>query len=385
MATTPTQLPIPSEKPQDLKFNAGKIDEFVTSMGWTYTDRFGVKHYTIEGVRHIAELGFAAQLLSQEQRFNLFIQNSGYEVIGDYEDGPLTITEYNQLIRYDGELWKITAATDIPFTTTGNDTTSWSVDSVHFVSVGDAALRQTLFGNDMVNLSPLYYGAKGDGLTDDTSAFTLLESETENRIIDLSGKNYAVDFLPSKNKYVNGIFQINGVKAPPNGELFKSNQLNSNTRATAFDSAASLIYQWRLTSTWLRGEDKNAVQSLAFDEKNRFIYAMYETSTYGGSSVIYRMPMDWGGNLERPLWGADADVRVGHQGMGIENGRDGKTYLWATKRYNSTVPASNDPQAGCKVIRFPLDGVPSYSTDSGAVNPWEGRGGVYFESVQEFI
>lgn len=53
--TTPTQLPVPSEKPQDLKFNAGKIDEFVTSMGWTYTDRFGNKHYTIEGVNYLAQ------------------------------------------------------------------------------------------------------------------------------------------------------------------------------------------------------------------------------------------------------------------------------------------------------------------------------------------
>ncbi|MYL93749.1 hypothetical protein GTI95_15325 [Citrobacter werkmanii] len=55
MATTPTQLPVPSEKPQDLKFNAGKIDEFVTSMGWTYTDRFGSKHYTIEGINYLAQ------------------------------------------------------------------------------------------------------------------------------------------------------------------------------------------------------------------------------------------------------------------------------------------------------------------------------------------
>lgn len=55
MPTTPTQLPVPSEKPQDLKFNAGKIDELVTSMGWTYTDRFGNKHYTIEGVNYLAQ------------------------------------------------------------------------------------------------------------------------------------------------------------------------------------------------------------------------------------------------------------------------------------------------------------------------------------------
>lgn len=55
MATQPTQDAVPSESPRDLKFNAGKIDEFVTSMGWTYTDRFGVKHYTIEGINYLAQ------------------------------------------------------------------------------------------------------------------------------------------------------------------------------------------------------------------------------------------------------------------------------------------------------------------------------------------
>ncbi|HCO6569839.1 TPA: tail fiber domain-containing protein [Escherichia coli] len=90
------------------------------------------------------EQAFSAQLLTQEQRFNTFIQNSGYDVIGEYTDGPLTIDEYNQLIRYNNELWKLTAATELPFTTTGNDASSWATDSTHFVSVGDAALRQEL-------------------------------------------------------------------------------------------------------------------------------------------------------------------------------------------------------------------------------------------------
>ena len=60
MTTTPTQLPVPSEKPQDLKFNAGKIDEFVTSKQREYEDRFGGKHYTIEGLRWVAQQAISA-------------------------------------------------------------------------------------------------------------------------------------------------------------------------------------------------------------------------------------------------------------------------------------------------------------------------------------
>lgn len=48
--TTPSQVPVPSEKPQDLLFNAGKIDEVVTGTNTTYTDRLGGVHYTITGL-----------------------------------------------------------------------------------------------------------------------------------------------------------------------------------------------------------------------------------------------------------------------------------------------------------------------------------------------
>ncbi len=53
MPTQPTNLPVPSESPRDLKFNAGKIDEFVTSLAQQYIDRFGNVHYTIEGLRQL--------------------------------------------------------------------------------------------------------------------------------------------------------------------------------------------------------------------------------------------------------------------------------------------------------------------------------------------
>lgn len=120
MATQPTKNPVPSESPRDLKFNAGKIDEFVTSPSGEYTDRLGGRHKTIRGMeadfenqlssqseRFNTQLSgqaeqFTDQITSQSDQFNYFIQNSGYEVVGDYEDGPLTINSYNQIIRCQG-------------------------------------------------------------------------------------------------------------------------------------------------------------------------------------------------------------------------------------------------------------------------------------------
>lgn len=72
MATTPTNNPVPSESPIDLKYNAGKIDEFVTSFAEWYVDRFGNKHYTIEGLK---------QLVLQQ------IYNLGWNPVGTFQGG----------------------------------------------------------------------------------------------------------------------------------------------------------------------------------------------------------------------------------------------------------------------------------------------------------
>lgn len=138
---TPTKNAVPSTDIRDHLFAGAKLDEEATSGQDVYIDRLGRAHLTNTGRNN----KFAAELQAMVDRFNAFIERSGYQVIGDYEDGPLTITEYNQLVRYQNELWKITADTDIPFTTAGNTAESWEeTDKAHFVSVGDGALRQNL-------------------------------------------------------------------------------------------------------------------------------------------------------------------------------------------------------------------------------------------------
>ncbi len=141
MTTYATNNPLGSMDPKDLFDNAQNLDfalNYITRAIWK--DRFGRDRKTYWGM----EQEFSNQLLTQQLRFNHFIQNSGYQVVGEYTAGPLTVTDYNQLIRYQNELYKLTADTAIPFTTTGNDAASWVNDSSHFINVGDAALRQEL-------------------------------------------------------------------------------------------------------------------------------------------------------------------------------------------------------------------------------------------------
>ncbi|HED1445555.1 TPA: hypothetical protein R4S89_000220 [Enterobacter hormaechei subsp. steigerwaltii] len=152
MATTPTNLPVPSESPRDLKFNAGKIDEFVTSMVNTYVDRFGNEHYTIEGLRWLAQQAISA---------------FGYVTLDSFEDGN-TLSLPNQVLRFeatgeyyrwDGPLPKSVPSGSTPETSGGIGPGAW-------LSVGDAVLRSMLAstgGADLIGLDPS--GTVADAVT----------------------------------------------------------------------------------------------------------------------------------------------------------------------------------------------------------------------------
>lgn len=167
MATTPTNKPIPSEDPRDLKFNAGKIDEVVNSDNHYYTDRFGHRRFTIAGFQHTAEEA---------------IRNYGYITMDSFEDGA-TLTLPNQVLRYevtgeyyrwDGEFPKTVASGSAPASAGGVGIGKW-------LSVGDAVLRSQISDPDGASNYPELqmarwrdegdvrgWGAKGDGVTDST-------------------------------------------------------------------------------------------------------------------------------------------------------------------------------------------------------------------------
>ncbi|WP_427195024.1 hypothetical protein [Morganella morganii] len=138
MATIPTQNAVPSEAPRDLKFNSGKIDEFVTSLEHEYKDRFGRSHLTIEGIKWMFD-----QLVERfKVDMNQAIIAAGYIPMDSFQQG-VEITKRNEILRdettgeyyrWDGDLPKSVPVGSTPESAGGVGAGKW-------VGVGDASLR----------------------------------------------------------------------------------------------------------------------------------------------------------------------------------------------------------------------------------------------------
>ncbi|MEX0389237.1 tail fiber domain-containing protein [Citrobacter portucalensis] len=147
MATQPTNLPVPSESPRDLKYNAGKIDEFATSEDHVYVDRFGDEHRTIAGINYDA---------NQAMLNYGYITKKSFE-IGATLDTPNTVLQWEsngEFYRWDGD-WsqpKVVPAGSTPDSTGGIGEGKW-------VGIGDASLRADLASSATGKGVSLVYGA----------------------------------------------------------------------------------------------------------------------------------------------------------------------------------------------------------------------------------
>lgn len=169
MTTQPTNLPIPSENPRDLKFNSGCFDKVINSNENYYIDRFGVRRFTIAGFQYTAEEA---------------IRNYGYITMDSFEDGAslalpnqvLRYKETGEYYRWDGAFPKTVPAGSTPASTGGVGIGSW-------LSVGDATLRGQISEPNGAKLYPELqlarwrdegdvrgWGARIDGITDDSDA-----------------------------------------------------------------------------------------------------------------------------------------------------------------------------------------------------------------------
>ncbi|MCS2172812.1 tail fiber domain-containing protein [Scandinavium sp. TWS1a] len=195
MTTTPSQKAVPSELPQDLKFNSGKIDEFVTSMGWSYIDRFGMKHYTIEGITYLAQ-----------QVMNAF----GYITLTgvDFDTGATVSTPNEVLFNpADNSYYKWTG----PFASGGKvvpvNSTPQSAGGIgpgKWLSVGDASAREYINENFKHKITQLAEFS-------DISTYSPLTGE----IVEINGKQFLTSDTRSMNAAVPTILLGNGKYAIP--------------------------------------------------------------------------------------------------------------------------------------------------------------------------
>lgn len=145
---TPTQAPVPSTDIRNAVFAGAKLDEEVTGSGEFYTDRLGIKRLTNTGRNN----QFNAAQQERADQFQQFLLSSGYVFLGDYEDGPFQFSARNQYIRYNDQYYRLNATTDVGFTTTGTDATSFANDVTHFVLMDGDTLRQNLGSDEGADL-----------------------------------------------------------------------------------------------------------------------------------------------------------------------------------------------------------------------------------------
>ena len=165
-----TGYPVPSPAMPDVWDNNETIDSFVNSPEISVTTRTGIVRDTMFGMqkkadeqRIAASVALAEQMDSQESAFNAaqtdkedrfqgFLNSSGYVFLGNYENGPFQFSARNQYIRYDNQYYRLNAATDVGFTTTGTDATSFANDVTHFVLMDGDTLRQNLASSEGLGL-----------------------------------------------------------------------------------------------------------------------------------------------------------------------------------------------------------------------------------------
>lgn len=190
-----TGNPVPSSAMPDVWDNNESIDNFVNSPELTVTTRTGIEYDTMAGIQKKSNdqlnawsLSFSEQISSQEidfhssqidkeNRFQQFLLNSGYVFLGNYENGPFQFSARNQYIRYNNQYYRLNAATDVGFTTTGTTASTFANDVTHFMLMDGDTLRQNLGSSDGASLigglgfkTPEMRGALGNGIANDTAA-----------------------------------------------------------------------------------------------------------------------------------------------------------------------------------------------------------------------
>ncbi|HDL8921735.1 TPA: hypothetical protein PX214_004513, partial [Escherichia coli] len=236
MSEYDTGNPVPSASIPDAWDNMQSIDRFANSSDETITTRTGKQLDTLHGINvksdnqlneqqdtfelsqseressfeeksNEFESRFSSQLSAQEStfsesqsdkenRFQQFLNTSGYVFLGDYQDGPFQFSARNQYIRYGNEYYRLNAATDVGFTTTGTDATSFANDVTHFVLMDGDTLRQDLGSGE--GAMKVYRNASPLARIIRSSIFEYLTEADQQALLTIPGVNVIADYALKK-------------------------------------------------------------------------------------------------------------------------------------------------------------------------------------------
>ncbi|EAP7013648.1 hypothetical protein EJV31_24885, partial [Salmonella enterica] len=203
------------------------------------------------------------------------------------------------------------------------------------------------------NISAQDFKAKGDGLANDTQAFTDLEVEYQGQIIDLLGKTYLVTTLPYKNDYINGFFKIGTTTISARGQsrLFGKN----TTTPLNLNRDGQLNYSPRYTLTRASGAGSGSVvQSFCIDAVNRYMYTLTATTP----PFVCRYTMDGAVATSAQDKTVYSDI-LGHQGLDVEHiDSDGGTLLW------TSAPAGVGAGGKAIAFKYKADPLPLYEYET---------------------
>ncbi|MBO4725233.1 MAG: tail fiber domain-containing protein [Firmicutes bacterium] len=179
---------------------------------------------------------------------------------------------------------------------------TWNIGKATATATGATAAR-SLSAHFADNINPLDFGAKGDGTTNDTNAFTAFENVVSGQPVDLLGKTYKVNARPTLNDYYNGKFSVSGASLSPVGVNVQNGIIVNAEGASNpdfFPSGKSRIYQADSSTnqvTLARFTNDDSGNSLVFF-KSRGASVNTSKSAIAGDTIAWLNFMVDNGNID---------------------------------------------------------------------------------------